>query len=231
MTTICSVKYHGQTAIAGDGQVTLGKSIIAKTTAKKIRRIYHDQVVIGFAGGVADAVSLQEMLEGKLESYGGDLRRAAVEMAQAWRKDPALQKLEAMVIAFNDKDLLLISGNGEVLEPDESVVAIGSGGYYAQAAAVAMTRHSDGMTLARSPRKPSTLRLISMSSLTTRLLRMKSRNSSMKEKRLVKSLSFWTSISLVKMKPRSWWRLPCTTATAAPNCQKTCKRTSRQRTF
>lgn len=146
MTTICSVKYHGQTAIAGDGQVTLGKSIIAKTTAKKIRRIYHDQVVIGFAGGVADAVSLQEMLEGKLESYGGDLRRAAVEMAQAWRKDPALQKLEAMVIAFNDKDLLLISGNGEVLEPDESVVAIGSGGYYAQSAAVAMTRHSDGMT-------------------------------------------------------------------------------------
>ena len=146
MTTICSVKYHGQTAIAGDGQVTLGKSIIAKTTAKKIRRIYHDQVVIGFAGGVADAVSLQEMLEGKLESYGGDLRRAAVEMAQAWRKDPALQKLEAMVIAFNDKDLLLISGNGEVLEPDESVMAIGSGGYYAQAAAVAMTRHSDGMT-------------------------------------------------------------------------------------
>ena len=91
MTTICSVKYNGQTAIAGDGQVTLGKSIIAKTTAKKIRRIYHDQVVIGFAGGVADAVSLQEMLEGKLESYSGDLRRAAVEMAQSWRKDPALQ--------------------------------------------------------------------------------------------------------------------------------------------
>lgn len=108
MTTICSVKYNGRTAIAGDGQVTLGKSVIAKTTAKKIRRIYHDQVVIGFAGGVADAVSLQEMLEGKLESYSGDLRRAAVEMAQSWRKDPALQKLEAMVIAFNDQDLLLI---------------------------------------------------------------------------------------------------------------------------
>ena len=142
MTTICSVKYNGQTAIAGDGQVTLGKSIIAKTTAKKIRRIYHDQVVIGFAGGVADAVSLQE----KLESYSGDLRRAAVEMAQSWRKDPTLQKLEAMVIAFNDQDLLLISGNGEVLEPDESVVAIGSGGYYAQAAAVGMLRHASGMT-------------------------------------------------------------------------------------
>ncbi|MCD5451462.1 ATP-dependent protease subunit HslV [Lactobacillus delbrueckii] len=146
MTTICSVKYNGQTAIAGDGQVTLGKSIIAKTTAKKIRRIYHDQVVIGFAGGVADAVSLQEMLEGKLESYSGDLRRAAVEMAQSWRKDQTLQKLEAMVIAFNDQDLLLISGNGEVLEPDESVVAIGSGGYYAQAAAVGMLRHVSGMT-------------------------------------------------------------------------------------
>ena len=128
MTTICSVRYNNKTAIAGDGQVTLGEKVIAKATAKKIRRIYHDQVVIGFAGGVADAVSLQDMLEGKLETYSGDLRRAAVEMAQSWRKDPTLAKLQAMVIAFNDKDLLLISGNGEVLEPDEDVVAIGSGG-------------------------------------------------------------------------------------------------------
>ncbi|MDO4912224.1 MAG: ATP-dependent protease subunit HslV [Lactobacillus sp.] len=143
MTTICSVKVNGKTAIAGDGQVTLGEKVIAKTTAKKIRRIFHDQVVIGFAGGVADAVSLQEMLEEKLETYSGDLKRAAVEMAQSWRKDPALQKLNAMVIAFNSDDLLLISGNGEVLEPDESVVAIGSGGYYAQAAAIGMVRHSD----------------------------------------------------------------------------------------
>ncbi len=142
MTTICSVKFNGKTAIAGDGQVTLGEKVIAKSTAKKIRRIYHDQVVIGFAGGVADAVSLQDMLEGKLEAFGGDLRRAAVEMAQAWRKDATLQKLEAMLIAFNEKDLLLISGNGEVLEPDENVVAIGSGGNFAQAAAIAMTRHS-----------------------------------------------------------------------------------------
>ncbi|MCX8736311.1 HslVU peptidase proteolytic subunit [Lactobacillus sp. B4026] len=146
MTTICSVKYNGKTAIAGDGQVTLGEKVIAKTTAKKIRRIYHDRVVIGFAGGVADAVSLQEMLEGKLEAFGGDLRRAAVEMAQAWRKDATLQKLDAMLIAFNEKDLLLISGNGEVLEPDENVVAIGSGGNFAQAAAIAMTRHSSGMS-------------------------------------------------------------------------------------
>lgn len=146
MTTICSVKFNGKTAIAGDGQVTLGEKVIAKSTAKKIRRIYHDQVVIGFAGGVADAVSLQDMLEGKLESFGGDLRRAAVEMAQAWRKDATLQKLEAMLIAFNEKDLLLISGNGEVLEPDENVVAIGSGGNFAQAAAIAMTRHSSNMS-------------------------------------------------------------------------------------
>ena len=146
MTTICSVKFNGKTAIAGDGQVTLGEKVIAKATAKKIRRIYHDQVVIGFAGGVADAVSLQDMLEGKLEAFGGDLRRAAVEMAQAWRKDATLQKLEAMLIAFNEKDLLLISGNGEVLEPDENVVAIGSGGNFAQAAAIAMTRHTSNMT-------------------------------------------------------------------------------------
>lgn len=146
MTTICSVKFNGKTAIAGDGQVTLGEKVIAKATAKKIRRIYHGQVVIGFAGGVADAVSLQDMLEGKLEAFGGDLRRAAVEMAQAWRKDATLQKLEAMLIAFNEKDLLLISGNGEVLEPDENVVAIGSGGNFAQAAAIAMTRHSSNMS-------------------------------------------------------------------------------------
>lgn len=146
MTTICSVKFNGKTAIAGDGQVTLGEKVIAKATAKKIRRIYHDKVVIGFAGGVADAVSLQDMLEGKLEAFGGDLRRAAVEMAQAWRKDATLQKLEAMLIAFNEKDLLLISGNGEVLEPDENVVAIGSGGNFAQAAAIALTRHSANMS-------------------------------------------------------------------------------------
>ncbi|WEV40659.1 HslU--HslV peptidase proteolytic subunit [Lactobacillus sp. ESL0684] len=146
MTTICSVKFNGHTAIAGDGQVTLGEKVIAKATAKKIRRIYHDRVVIGFAGGVADAVSLQDMLEDKLEAFSGDLRRAAVEMAQAWRKDATLQKLDAMLIAFNEQDLLLISGNGEVLEPDENVVAIGSGGNFAQAAAIALTRHAGEMS-------------------------------------------------------------------------------------
>lgn len=146
MTTICSVKFNGKTAIAGDGQVTLGEKVIAKATSKKIRRIYHDRVVIGFAGGVADAVSLQELLEQKLESFNGDLRRAAVELAQVWRKDATLQKLNAMLIAFDQHDLLLISGNGEVLEPDENVVAIGSGGNFAQAAAVALVRHTTNLS-------------------------------------------------------------------------------------
>ncbi|MDN6028770.1 MAG: HslU--HslV peptidase proteolytic subunit [Lactobacillus sp.] len=146
MTTICSVKFNGKTAIAGDGQVTLGEKVIAKATSKKIRRIYHDRVVIGFAGGVADAVSLQELLEQKIESFNGDLRRAAVELAQVWRKDATLQKLNAMLIAFDQHDLLLISGNGEVLEPDENVVAIGSGGNFAQAAAVALVRHTTNLS-------------------------------------------------------------------------------------
>ncbi len=146
MTTISAVKFNGVTAIAGDGQVTMGEKVISKKTAKKIRRIYNDQVVIGFAGGVADAVTLEERLEGKLEAFSGNLKRAAVELAKDWRKDPTLQKLEALLIAFDKNDLLLISGGGEVLEPDENVVAIGSGGNFAQAAAVAMIRHADGMS-------------------------------------------------------------------------------------
>lgn len=146
MTTISAVKINGVTAIAGDGQVTMGEKVISKHTAQKIRRIYNDKVVIGFAGGVADAVTLQERLENKLEAYSGNLKRAAVELAKDWRKDPTLQKLEALLIAFNAEDLLLISGGGEVLEPDENVVAIGSGGNFAQAAAVAMIRHASSMS-------------------------------------------------------------------------------------
>lgn len=145
MTTICAVKTDGITAIAGDGQVTMGEKFISKKTAKKIRRIYNNQVVIGFAGGVADAVALEEKLEAKLESYSGNLKRAAVELAKEWRQDATMQKLEALLIAFNKQDLLLISGGGEVLEPDENVVAIGSGGNFAQAAAVAMIRHNPEM--------------------------------------------------------------------------------------
>ncbi|HJE14992.1 MAG TPA: ATP-dependent protease subunit HslV [Lapidilactobacillus dextrinicus] len=146
MTTIVAVKHHDQIAIAGDGQVTMGEKYISKGTAHKIRRIYDDNVIIGFAGGVADAFTLADWLEKKLKAYSGDLRRSAVELAQDWRKDSTLQKLEAMLIAFDKDNLLLISGNGEVIEPDENVVSIGSGGYFAQAAAIAMTRHADEMS-------------------------------------------------------------------------------------
>lgn len=146
MTTIVAVKHHDQIAIAGDGQVTMGEKYISKGTAHKIRRIYDNNVIIGFAGGVADAFTLADWLEKKLKAYSGDLRRSAVELAQDWRKDSTLQKLEAMLIAFDKDNLLLISGNGEVIEPDENVVSIGSGGYFAQAAAIAMTRHTDEMS-------------------------------------------------------------------------------------
>ncbi|MFH5811432.1 HslVU peptidase proteolytic subunit [Companilactobacillus sp. FL22-1] len=146
MTTIVAVKHDGHTAIAGDGQVTLSEKFIMKGSAHKVRRIFNDQVVIGFAGGVADAITLQDWLEKKLKAYSGNLKRAAVELAQDWRKDPTLQKLEAMLIAMDKDDLLLISGSGEVIEPDEDVVAIGSGGNFAQAAAIAMQRHAQDMT-------------------------------------------------------------------------------------
>ncbi|WP_125590447.1 HslVU peptidase proteolytic subunit [Companilactobacillus jidongensis] len=145
MTTIVAVKHDGHTAIAGDGQVTLSEKFIMKGSAHKIRRIFDDQVIIGFAGGVADAITLQDWLEKKLKSYSGNLKRAAVELAQDWRKDPTLQKLEAMLIAMDKDNLLLISGSGEIIEPDEDVVSIGSGGNFAQAAAIAMQRHANDM--------------------------------------------------------------------------------------
>lgn len=145
MTTIAAVKKDGHTAIAGDGQVTMGEKVIMKGTAQKIRRIYNNQVVIGFAGGVADAITLQDWLEKKLELFQGKLSRAAIALAQDWRKDPSLQKLDAMLIAMDKDELLLISGNGEVIQPDEDVVAIGSGGNFAQAAAVGMLRHAKDM--------------------------------------------------------------------------------------
>ncbi|MCG4282630.1 ATP-dependent protease subunit HslV [Lacticaseibacillus saniviri] len=146
MTTIAAVRQNGHTAIAGDGQVTLGEKVIMKGSAQKVRRIYGNKVVIGFAGGVADAFTLQDWFEKKLEHYSGNLRRAAVALAQDWRKDPMLQKLEAMMIVMDEKDLLLVSGSGVVIDPDEDVVAIGSGGNYAQAAAMAMLRHAPDMS-------------------------------------------------------------------------------------
>lgn len=140
MTTICAVRKNNQFAMAGDGQITLGQSVIMKGSAKKIRRLYNNQVVVGFAGGVADAITLEELFEDKLVQYKGNLQRAAIELAKSWRSDRTLQKLEALLIVMNDKQMLMISGTGEVIEPDDGVLTIGSGGNYALAAARSLMR-------------------------------------------------------------------------------------------
>ena len=137
-TTIIAVRKGGVCAVAGDGQVTMNNANIMKATAKKVRRIYHDKVVIGFAGSVADAFSLSERFEQKLDEYSGSLLRAAVSLAQDWRSDKIMHKLEALLIATDGKDLLIISGTGEVIDPDDGIAAIGSGGMYALAAAKAL---------------------------------------------------------------------------------------------
>lgn len=142
-TTICAVKRGGKVAIAGDGQVTMGESTIFKQTARKVRRIFNDKVAIGFAGSVADAFTLCDRFEEKLIQFGGNLERAAVELAKDWRGDKMLRKLEAMMIAADANDLLIISGNGEVINPDDGICAIGSGGSYALAAARAMAQNTE----------------------------------------------------------------------------------------
>ena len=146
MTTICAVKKGNQLAKAGDGQVTMGETVIMKGTARKLRRIYNNQVVVGFAGGVADAVTLSEMFEAKLKDHQGQFTRAAVEVAKQWRTDRSLQKLEALLIVMNKDTILLISGTGEVIEPDDGILTIGSGGNYALAAARAMLRNADDLS-------------------------------------------------------------------------------------
>ncbi|MEN9406012.1 MAG: hypothetical protein RLZ12_296 [Bacillota bacterium] len=145
-TTIFAIKRDGKAAISGDGQVTFGERIIMKQSAKKIRRLYKGQVLAGFAGSVADAITLSEKFETKLEEYHGHLPRAAVEMAKEWRADKILRKLEAMLIVLNAEHLLLIAGSGEVIEPDDDVLAIGSGGSYALAAGRALARHATQLT-------------------------------------------------------------------------------------
>lgn len=142
-TTICAVKRQGKTAIAGDGQVTLGESTIFKATAKKVRRIYGDKVVVGFAGSVADAFTLSERFEEKLNQTNGNLERAAVTLAQEWRSDKALRQLNAMLIAADETSMLIISGTGEVISPDDGICAVGSGGNYAMAAARALIHNTD----------------------------------------------------------------------------------------
>ncbi|RKP55449.1 ATP-dependent protease subunit HslV [Cohnella endophytica] len=144
-TTICAVRHNGKGAIAGDGQVTFGNSMVMKNTAKKVRRLYRNQVVAGFAGSVADAITLFEKFEGKLEEHHGNLQRAAVELAKDWRSDRVLRRLEAMMIVVDATGMLLLSGNGEVIEPDDGILAIGSGGSFALAAARALKRHAPGM--------------------------------------------------------------------------------------
>lgn len=142
-TTILGVRKDGKCAIAGDGQVTLGENTIMKHSAKKVRRIYNDSVVIGFAGSVADAFTLSERFEAKLQKYGGSLKRAAVDLAMDWRNDKVMRKLEALLICADKDDLLIVSGTGEVIIPDDDIAAIGSGGMYALAAARALKENTD----------------------------------------------------------------------------------------
>ncbi|MFC4404589.1 ATP-dependent protease subunit HslV [Gracilibacillus xinjiangensis] len=145
-TTIFAIQHNGQSAMCGDGQVTFGNQVVMKHTAKKVRRIYKNQVLAGFAGSVADAFTLFESFEAKLESYDGKLSRAAVELAKDWRNDKYLRKLEAMLIVMNKDELLLVSGTGEVIEPDDGILAIGSGGNYALSAGRALKRNAPDLS-------------------------------------------------------------------------------------
>ena len=140
-TTIFAIHHKGKSAMAGDGQVTLGQSVVMKHTARKVRRLYGGKVIAGFAGSVADAFTLYEKFEGRLEEFNGNLKRAAVELAKEWRSDKMLRQLEAMLIVMNKDSLLLVSGTGEVIEPDDGILAIGSGGNYALAAGRCLMRH------------------------------------------------------------------------------------------
>ncbi len=141
-TTIVAVRLNGKTALAGDGQVTFGQNTVMKHNARKVRRLYHGKVVAGFAGSVADAFTLFTKFEQKLDEFNGNMMRAAVELAKEWRLDRVLRRLEALLIVADADNMLIISGNGEVIEPDDGVTAIGSGGPYALAAARALVAHS-----------------------------------------------------------------------------------------
>ncbi|MFS0823621.1 ATP-dependent protease subunit HslV [Bacillus sp. 1P02SD] len=154
-TTIFAVKHNGKSAMAGDGQVTFGNAVVMKHTARKVRKLFQGRVIAGFAGSVADAFTLFEMFEGRLEEFNGNLQRAAVELAKEWRSDKVLRKLEAMLIVMDEKDLLLISGTGEVIEPDDGILAIGSGGNYALSAGRALKKYSGDHLTAKEIAKAS----------------------------------------------------------------------------
>lgn len=145
-TTIFAIHHNGGCAMAGDGQVTLGNSVVMKHTAKKVRRLFNGKVLAGFAGSVADAFTLFEMFESKLNEFGGNLQRAAVEVAKGWRGDKMLRQLEALLLVMDNSTLLLISGTGEVIEPDDGILAIGSGGNYALAAGRALKQNASHLS-------------------------------------------------------------------------------------
>ncbi|MDL2259390.1 ATP-dependent protease subunit HslV [Deltaproteobacteria bacterium OttesenSCG-928-K17] len=146
-TTILAVRHNGRVAVCGDGQVTMGNTVM-KGTAKKVRRLYNDKIICGFAGATADAFTIFERFEDKLSKYSGQLLRSAVEMAKDWRMDRNLRRLEALLLAVNAESSLLLSGSGDVIEPDDGLLAIGSGGPYALAAARAMVRQAPDMEAA-----------------------------------------------------------------------------------
>jgi len=148
-TTIFAVHHNGECAMAGDGQVTMGNAVVMKHTARKVRKLFQGKVLAGFAGSVADAFTLFEMFEGKLEEYNGNLQRAAVEMAKQWRGDKMLRQLEAMLIVMDKTTMLLVSGTGEVIEPDDGILAIGSGGNYALSAGRALKKYAGETMTAR----------------------------------------------------------------------------------
>lgn len=141
-TTILAVRHKGKVAVAGDGQVSFGETVI-KHTARKVRRIYSDRVIVGFAGAAADAITLFTKFEQKLEEYNGNLPRAAVELAKDWRTDRVLRRLEALLVVVDREHAFVISGTGDVIEPDDGIIGIGSGGPYAAAAARALVRFTD----------------------------------------------------------------------------------------
>jgi ATP-dependent HslUV protease subunit HslV len=141
-TTILAIRHRDRAVLAGDGQVTLGDTIV-KQSARKVRRLYNDRILAGFAGSAADSFALFSRFEAKLEQYRGNLERSSVELAKDWRTDRALRRLEAMLVVLDKTSMFLLSGNGDLIEPDEGVVGIGSGGPYALAAAKALARHTD----------------------------------------------------------------------------------------
>ncbi|KMY53608.1 MULTISPECIES: ATP-dependent protease subunit HslV [Bacillaceae] len=148
-TTIFAVQHKGGCAMAGDGQVTFGNAVVMKHTARKVRKLFNGKVLAGFAGSVADAFTLFELFETRLEEYNGNLQRAAVELAKEWRSDKVLRRLEAMLIVMDQSNILLVSGTGEVIEPDDGILAIGSGGNFALAAGRALKTYSGDHLSAR----------------------------------------------------------------------------------